>query len=182
MEVKKMRRYLLSLIVIILLIYLGGEASAQFPFCFGQPNPFLFPFSYIGLFPSPFVFLTPLPPFAPFPSVGFGQMASLSLLSPIRMPQPMLRQAAATVTIFFNPTQSIIQVTVLPLSPLTAPAPVTAVAPTVTAPAVGLTALALLPLLTGLTGPTQTKTLTRLATTTPAVPALTGLTALLPLI
>ena len=180
-----MKRYFILIITILLLVCVSEAALAQIPFWFAQPNPFLFPFPTLGSFYPSLTFFPPLLPIGPFPSVISPPRTSLSLLSPLRMPQPLLRQAAATITIFFNPTLSIIQVTVLPITPLSpvapAPAPVTAVAPTVAAPALGLTALALLPLLTGLTGPTQTKTLTRLATT-PTVPVLTGITGLLPLI
>jgi hypothetical protein len=183
-----MKKYFFLMLIIALLICFSEAAFAQFPFWLGPPSPFYYPLSlslinplvpYLSPFSAPF-------PVGPFPSSVLPPRTSLSLLSPVRMPTPLLRQAAttATVTIYFNPALSVIQVTVLPLTPLApapVPAPVTAVAPAI-APAVGLTALALLPLLTGLTGPTQTKTLTRLTTTTPAIPALTGITGLLPLI
>ena len=179
-----MKRYLFTLIIAFVIVCFGISASAQIPLFFGRQNPF-FPLLMPNMWPiAPSFAMFPPPPLAgPFLAPGLPARTSLSLLAPVRMPQPLLRQAAATVTIFFNPTQSVIQVTVLPLSPV-AP-PVTVAAPTVTTPAIGPTALLLLPLLTGLTGPTQTKTLTRLTTTTPTVPtlpALTGLSALLPLI
>lgn len=178
-----MKKYFFLICIIILLVGLSKIALAQFPFWFGPPNPFFSSWSPLGLFAPSFSIFPPLLPMGPFPSAISPPRTSLSLLSPIRMPQPLLRQAAATITIFFNPTLSVIQVTVLPISPLApAPAPVTAVAPTVAPPALGLTALALLPLLSGITGPTQTKTLTRLSTTAPTVPVLTGITGLLPLI
>ncbi|MGA1845101.1 MAG: hypothetical protein ACMUIS_11120 [bacterium] len=177
-----MKRYLLILLLAALILSVSSPGRAQVPLWFREPIPFFSPlFSpypflpYLGIFPR-------LPVLGPYISPPLAPRTSLSLLSPVRMPRPALRQAAATVTIFFNPTLSVIQVTVLPLSPVTPLAPVTAVAPAVATPALGLTALALLPLLSGLTGPTQTKTLTRLSTTAPAIPTLTGLTALLPLI
>ncbi|MGA1864291.1 MAG: hypothetical protein ACMUHX_04445 [bacterium] len=107
---------------------------------------------------------------------------ALSLLSPIRMPQPF-RQAAATITIFFNPTLSVIQVTVLPITPTAAVAP--AVAPTAIAPAIAPSALLLLPLLSGLGGTTpqtQVNTIGSVPPVTPVTSAPTGLSALLPII
>ncbi len=188
-----MKRYIIFIVLMALLVCFSEAALAQIPFWFGLPNPFFFPMiptgSFAPSFPM-FPMFPPLPPIGPFPSPFLAPRTLLSsLLSPIRMPRPLLRQAAATITIFFNPTLSIIQVTVLPLSPLAAPvpvpipAPVTALAPSLIAPAIGPTALALLPLLTGLTAATQTKTLTRLITTAaPVLPALTGIAAFLPFI
>ncbi|MBN2372500.1 hypothetical protein JXL19_01760 [bacterium] len=176
-----MKRYILALTVIVMIVCLGASARAQFPIFFGMPNPFL-PLLIPNVWPvaPAFAMFPSLPIAGPLLASSLSARSSLSLMSPIRMPQPLLRKAAATVTIYFNPAVSVIQITVLPITPLSPP--VTVAAPTVTAPAIGPTALLLLPLLTGLTGPTQTKTLTRLSTTAPALPPLTGLSALLPLI
>ncbi len=146
-----MRKYVFPLLLILMILCLSAPAQAQFPFAFAPPNPFLSPFFYT---PSPFFSFSPFPypaPLSPLTIPALVPRTALSLLSPIRMPQP-LRQAAATITIFFNPTLSVIQVTVLPITPTAAVAPV--VAPTAVAPAIAPSALLLLPLLTGLGGTT----------------------------
>lgn len=173
-----MRKQISLWMVIFLILFLAGTSGAQFFPPIGPPNPFLLSMIYPGAFSR----FPSLPPLSPFIFPGLVPRQSLPMLSPI---QPVLRQARATVTvtIFFNPTLSVIQLTVLPLNSPIAPLPVAT--PVVPAPVISPTALVLLPLLSGLTGPTQTKTLTRLSTTAPALPALTGLaglTALLPLI
>jgi hypothetical protein len=99
-------------------------------------------------------------------------------------PIPMLRQARATVTILFNPSQSVIQVTVLPIGPTVAAIPVAAPA-TAIAPAIAPSALLLLPLLSGLGGTTpqvQVNTIGSVPPITPVTSAPTGLSALLPVI
>lgn len=177
-----MRRYLFLLILILMIFCFSKPALSQFPFTFAPPNPFLSPFFHMPYpyFPfSPFIYPAPLGP-SVLPSIM--PRTALSLLSPIRMPQP-LRQAAATITIFFNPTLSVIQVTVLPITPTATVAPV--VAPTVVAPAIAPSALLLLPLLTGLGGTTpqtQVNTIGSVPPVTPVTSAPTGLSALLPLI
>lgn len=177
-----MRKYLFLLFLILMIFCFSAPVQAQFPFAFTPPNPFLSPFFYM---PSSIFSFSPFPylaPFGPLTIPALTPRTALSLLSPIRMPQPF-RQAAATVTIFFNPTQSVLQITVLPITPTAAVSPV--IAPTAVAPAIGPSALLLLPLLTGLGGTTpqtQVNTIGSVPPVTPVTSAPTGLSALLPLI
>jgi hypothetical protein len=182
-----MKRFFAALMLLILLVFVSTVAGAEFPFWPGYQFPFLYPMSFWGALP-------PLLPVRPYFSFGMTPRNLFPVLAP---PAPMLRQARATVTIFFNPALSVIQVTVLPLTPVAPVVPVVptaVVAPTTAiAPAIAPSALLLLPLLSGLGG-TQPN-LNFNSTSTVATPApvpvvnststftgLTGLTALLPLI
>ena len=172
-----MYRCLIPLTITVLLLSFCGLAGAQFPFWIGPPNPFFFSRPYGGQF----TMFPPLLPLGPFYPPGFALSTTFPQISP---PVPMIRQARATLTILFNPTQSIIQVTVLPISPTVAAAPV-AVPPTAVAPAVAPSALLLLPLLSGLGGTTpqtQVNTIGSVPPVTPVTSAPTGLSSLLPLI
>jgi len=181
-----MRRYLLLSLIMLLIFSLGGKAIAQFPFPFGLSNPFLFNTPLFMGAGFPFFSLPFLAPRGPFLLPGLQPRAALSLLAPVRMPR-LTRHAAATVTIFFNPTLSVIQVTVLPVTAPTLVAPV--VAPTVVAPTIAPTALLFLSLLTalGTTTATTPNVNVNTAVGTPivnvnsVVPTI-GLSALLPLI
>jgi hypothetical protein len=180
--VKFMKRYLFLLFLILMIFCFSTVALAQFPFTFVPPSPFWYPLPFLTQPVSPFFPFPYIAPLGPFTIPGLAPRTALSLLSPIRMPQPF-RQAAATITILFNPTQSVIQVTVLPITPTVAAAPV--VAPTAVAPAIGPSALLLLPLLTALGGTTpqtQVNTIGSVPPVTPVTSAPTGLSALLPLI
>ncbi|MGA1790905.1 MAG: hypothetical protein ACMUIM_05435 [bacterium] len=176
-----MKRCFTALLIIGLLVFWGGLVSAQFPFRIGASNPWMFFGNYWG----PFSMLPPLLPLGPVSPFGLRLRPTFPLLSPL---SPMLRQARATVTIFFNPTLSVIQVTVLPLTTPTVAAPViapTAIAPTAIAPTLAPTALLFLPLLTGL-GTTTPNVNLNSTVGTPNVNVLstapTGLSALLPII
>ena len=181
-----MKKHLVPLIIVTLLLCLTGLAGAEFPFLFGPPiNPYFLPLSNLGPLPM----LPPVLPFGPFLSAGLNPLMSFPQPLPLR---PILRQARATaaITIFFNPTQSLIQVTVLPLPPTAAIAPVvapTVVAPTAVAPTIAPSALLFLPLLSALSTSTTTPNVNLNSTVgTPNVNvnsvAPTGLSALLPFI
>ena len=176
-----MKRYFLALLVIGLLVFWSCTAGAQFPFRIGASNPFMF----FGNFWGPFSIFPPLLPLGHISPFGLPLRPTLPFLS---LPSPMLRQARATVTIFFNPTLSVIQVTVLPLTTPAVAAPIiapTAITPTAVAPTLGPTALLFLPLLTGL-GTTTPNINLNSTVGTPNVNAVstapTGLSALLPAI
>lgn len=182
--------FLLFIITIILLSFNHGIAQMT-SFIGGlwqqTPFPFLpifseYPFAPPSSYP-PMPFLNPS--FLPLPLImpPLRPSSPLLLLPQISPPRPIVRNAATTITIFFNPTLSIIQVTVLPIG-TAAPVPVV---PTVAAaPTVAPTALALLPALLAATAagppysynPTASPTVKRLTSTS----VLPGLTALLPLI
>jgi len=174
-----MKRCFVALMLLILFICVSTVAGAEFPFWLGLPYPFLYQMPFWGVFP-------PLLPVGPFFSFRTAPRNLFPVLAP---PAPMMRQARATVTIFFNPALSVIQVTVLPLTPAVPLVPTAVVAPTTAiAPALPPSALLLLPLLTGL-GTTQPNlnfnSTVAPATPVPVVnstPSLTGLSALLPLL
>lgn len=179
-----MKRSFVALMLLILLLCVSTAAGAQFSFLQGYPYPFVYPMPFWGVFP-------PLLPSGPFFSFG---AAPRTLFPALARPVPMIRQARATVTILFNPALSVIQVTVLPLSPIAPVVPTALVAPTTTiAPALPPSALLLLPLLSGLGTSTQPN-LNFNSTSTVATPVpspvvnstssvgLTGLSALLPFI
>jgi len=184
--------FVLFIITIISLLWfnLGIAQIYSYPGGFWLQTPFPslpisseYPFTPYSIYP-PMPFLNS--PFLPLPLI----MSSLRpspprpLLPQISPPRPIIRNAAATITIFFNPTLSVIQVTVLPIG-TAAPVPV---APTaVAAPTLAPSALALLPaLLTAAApatqpysyNPTASPTVKRLTSTS----ILPGLSALLPLI
>lgn len=171
-----MKGFLVFFMITFLVIFYVGSAGAQFPFWFGPFNPYTFSLSY----PMHITMFNPIQPSAPFLFPRLSPIMPLPVLSP---PKSMIRRARATVTIFFNPTQSVIQLTVLPLGSPIAPVPV--VAPSALVPAIGPTALALLPLLSGLGGTTpqtQLNTIGSVPPITPVTTAPTGLSGLLPFI
>lgn len=176
------RRFFSLFIIIIVVLCFCWPATSQPPFFFGPPNPFLFPLNYFSMFPlNYFSMFPPLRPFGPYGLTGLMPRTSLPLLS---APKPMLRYARATVTIFFNPALSVIQVTVLPVtSPAATVAPI--VTPTSVAPAIAPSALFLLPLLSSLGTTTPNINLNTVGSLPPATPVSTtptGLSALLPII
>lgn len=176
-----MKRCIVSLFAVSIIFLSWGHSTAQlYPFARGVwPRIFnrASPFSAWEVF-SPFPFSTPFP----------GIIAPLSLLPPllimprINIPRPALRGAAATVTILFNPTQSIIQVTVLPIGTPLPVVPTVVVPPPITPTVLpALTALIAAPVPAGPPysyNPTASPTVKRLTTTS----VLPGLTALLPLL
>ncbi|MCL6582376.1 MAG: hypothetical protein K6U11_01940 [bacterium] len=210
----KLRTTLLIIFFSIILLSLSSPAKAQMVSFSGQAglsmiSPFLSSF-----FPqrAPFIssafytpsLMLPLPSLAPV--LRPSPLAPIPV--PMSIPRPMVRNAAATITIIFNPAVSVVNVSAVPI---TAIAPATAVPtttlPTTTTPTIAPTALALLlPALVASTAPaappyTQTQTLVTPAAAAPGTapaaaaakvaPAATsltttttlpGLTALLPLL
>ncbi|MCL6584660.1 MAG: hypothetical protein K6U11_13645 [bacterium] len=173
-----MRKWISLLFTTAALLFSFGFGSAQMvaPGAFGGVR-------------APFFYMPPANPFyapAPFLPAPLG-MPSLRIAPPRPLLAPMgtilpTRFAAATITIIFDPTLSVVNVSAVPIASL--PVAPTAVATVPTAPAP--TALAtLLPALLAIpTGPPWTQTQT-ISTTTivPTAPASsTGLTSLLPII
>ena len=103
-------------------------------------------------------------------------------LASFNLPRPLVRNAAATITIIFDPALSVVNVSALPITTL---APAVPVVPTVVAPTIVPTGLSLLsPLLAvpAATGPPYSYNPTATPTAKNTATALSGLTALLPLL
>ncbi|MEW5804584.1 MAG: hypothetical protein AB1847_21025 [bacterium] len=209
-----MKRWTLGIIILIVVLLVSFNSGTAQMSLFStvlwpqRISSFLSPLLPVpirsGFAGSSFPFYTPVP-FPPLPlAMPSLQPSPLApVLAPVSLPRPMIRNAAATITIIFNPALSVVNVSALPITAL---APATAVPtttlPTTTAPTIAPTALvALLPaLLTSIApaGPpyNQTQTLVAPAAPAPVVPAapaaaaakaptatvLPGLTGLLPLI
>ncbi|MEW6379500.1 MAG: hypothetical protein AB1611_07815 [bacterium] len=104
-----MRKYFLSLVILISILFTCKPATSQmipFPGYWGIQN---FAFGYPALYPAI------MPPLAPPAGVAAVQPPVPLLLMPqISVPSPVRRFAAATITIFSVPTLSTIQVTAVP--------------------------------------------------------------------
>jgi len=118
-----MKKYVLFLAILISILLLFNSAIAQI-------TPYMrywMPQVQFPLFPSaasrfslgyPTLYPPPLMPPLPFPfGRPFLQPSPPFLMAPqIRTPSPVLRMAAATITIFSAPTLSTIQVSALPIA------------------------------------------------------------------
>ncbi|MEW5804206.1 MAG: hypothetical protein AB1847_19090 [bacterium] len=171
-----MRKWIsLLFITAAIMLFAVSSGKAQmltFPGAFGARAPFFYAPPVPPLYP-------PLP-FAPWP-LGMPPLQTA-------LPQPLLapmaarpvRNAAATITIIFNPALSVVNVSAIPLTGL-AVAPTAALVP---APTVAPTSLALLlPALLSVAAATTkpyTQTLTISTTTTAFVPPALAPTAIVP--
>ncbi|MEW6381757.1 MAG: hypothetical protein AB1611_19440 [bacterium] len=207
-----MKRWTILLPILSVVLFTSSSGIAQMTVFSGGIGPQTAYSSIPQLFPpvAPFVssaFYTPAP-FLPLPSLPPSLHPSplAPLPVPLSIPRPMVRNAAATITIIFNPALSVVNVSAVPI---TAIAPTTTVPtttlPTTTVPTIAPTAALLLPALLASTVPAgppynQTQTLvtpaapiaapaaaaankvTPAATTLTTTTALPSLTALLPFI
>ncbi|MGA1875555.1 MAG: hypothetical protein ACMUIA_08095 [bacterium] len=174
-------------IVTFLNIHPGLAQTAAFPGGF-RPQVSFFPL-FSGFPIASYPRYTPLPFYSPLPFFLVPlTMPFIPLSQPrphvasINFPQHLVRSAAATITIIFDPALSVVNVSAVPIGTLIPPVPVV---PTVVAPTVVPTGLSLLsPLLAvpAATGPPYSFNPTATPTAKNTATALSGLTALLPLL
>ncbi|MEW6379145.1 MAG: hypothetical protein AB1611_06015 [bacterium] len=170
-----MRKWVSLLFIAIIVAFSFSPGSAQM-------------LAYPGALGSraPFFYVPPISPLyapAPFATLPLGMPPLLTaaprpLLAPMGIPQPV-RNAAATITIIFNPALSVVNVSAVPIATAV---PVVPTVPTAVVPAPTTTPTAIATLLPALlsvpTGPPWTQTQT--ISTTAIVPTLPAATATIP--